>query len=101
MAVSISSWRADCSLGYPGFLTGSDECGLITGVGSRLFHHGMMARRAGERGERMFGVMGEVSVGRGGCRWSGLRLGRSGRRRAGGDDQAGMGEPPLGGSWAS
>jgi len=25
----------------------------------------MMARRAGERGERMFGVMGEVSVGRG------------------------------------
>src|SRR5215217_8528023 len=32
---------------------------------------------------------------------SGLRLGRSGRRRAGGDDQAGMGEPPLGGSWAS
>ena len=50
---------------YRGFLTGSDECGLITGVGSRVFHHGMMARRAGERGERMFGVMGEVSVGRG------------------------------------
>ena len=78
-----------------------DINGLITGVGSRIFHHGMMARRAGERGERMFGVMGEVSVGRGGCRLSGLRLGRSGRRRSGGDDQAGMGEPPLGGSWAS
>jgi hypothetical protein len=46
-------------------LPGSDECGLITGVGSRVFHHNMMARRAGERGERMFGVMGEVSVGRG------------------------------------
>ena len=49
----------------PGFLTGSDECGLMTGVGSRVFHHSMMARRAGERGERMFGVMGEGSVGRG------------------------------------
>jgi hypothetical protein len=46
-------------------LPGSDECGLITGVGSRVFHYGIMARRAGERGERMFGVMGEVSVGRG------------------------------------
>ena len=46
-------------------LPGSDECGLITGVGSRVFHHNMMAHRAGERGERMFGVMGEVSVGRG------------------------------------
>jgi hypothetical protein len=38
---------------------------MITGVGSRVFHHGVMARRAGERGERVFGVMGEVSVGRG------------------------------------
>ena len=46
-------------------LPGSDECGLITGVNSRVFHHNMMARHAGERGERMFGVMGEVSVGRG------------------------------------
>src|SRR3954464_8752232 len=49
----------------------------------------MMARRAGERGERMFGVMGEVSVGRGGCRWSGLRLRPAGRARAGGAGQAG------------
>jgi hypothetical protein len=66
--------RLDCAhegltpqrpLQKPACLTGSDECGLITGVGSRVFHHGMMARRAGERGERMFGVMGEVSVGRG------------------------------------
>jgi len=46
-------------------LPGSDECGLITGVGSRVFHHGTMARRAEKRGERVFGVMGEVSVGRG------------------------------------